>query len=108
MSFADGFPLVVRAEQNGRQQVTIPVNLNSLIGIDLANRLGLRLRPEGHDLAGACIACKSSDAFRVHQQTGVAHCFSCQGKWSPFQVAEVAQAGTWRERGAAPRIPERG
>src|ERR1700736_5771572 len=63
---------------------------NYQIGIELARRLGLSLsRQEGHDLAGPCIACKSSDAFRLHQQTGVAHCFSCQGKWSPFQVAEA-------------------
>jgi hypothetical protein len=62
---------------------------NAHIGTELANRLGLRLRREGHDLAGPCIACKSSDAFRLHQQAGVAHCFSCQGKWSPFQVAEA-------------------
>ena len=69
--------------------MTVPINLNSQIGIELANRLGLRLRHEGHDLAGPCIACRSSDAFRLHQQTGVAHCFSCQGKWSPFQVVEA-------------------
>ncbi len=70
--------------------MTVSVNLNSRIGIELANRLGLQLtRREGHDLAGACIACKSSDAFRLHRQTGVGHCYSCQGKWSPFQVAET-------------------
>lgn len=70
--------------------MTISVNLNSQIGIELANRLGLRFpRREGHDLAGPCIACKSSDAFRLHQQTGVAQCYSCGGKWSPFQVAET-------------------
>ena len=60
------------------------------IGIELANRLGLSLnRREGHDLAGPCIACKSSDAFRLHQQIGLGHCFSFQGKWAPFQVAET-------------------
>jgi hypothetical protein len=73
----------------GGTEMAVSVNLNSDIGVKLANRLGLRLQPEGHDLAGPCIACKSSDAFRLHQQTGVAHCFSCQGKWSPFQVAEA-------------------
>ena len=67
----------------------VSVNLNSRIGIELASRLGLQLnRREGHDLAGHCIACKSSDAFRLHEQTGVAQCYSCGGKWSPFQVAE--------------------
>ncbi len=80
--------------------MTVSVNLNSQIGVDLANRLGLPLnRREGHDLAGACIACKSSDAFRLHQQTGVGHCYSCQGKWSPFDVA-VAVLGD-RERAKA-------
>jgi len=38
---------------------------------------------------GPCIACKSGDAFRLHVQTGVAQCYSCGGKWSPFQVAEA-------------------
>ncbi len=70
--------------------MTVSVDLNSRIGIELASRLGLQLnRREGHDLAGPCIACKSSDAFRLHHQTGVGHCYSCQGKWSPFQVAET-------------------
>lgn len=70
--------------------MTIPVNLDSQIGVELANRLGLQInRREGHDLAGPCIACKSSDAFRLHQQTGIGFCYSCQGKWSPFQIAET-------------------
>ena len=60
------------------------------IGIALANSLGLALnKRERHDLAGPCIACQSSDAFRLHTETGVAHCFSCHGKWSPFQLAET-------------------
>jgi hypothetical protein len=66
------------------------VNLNRQSGVELAHRLGFQLsRREGHDLAGPCIACKSSDAFRLHQQTGVAQCYSCHGKWSPFQLAEA-------------------
>jgi hypothetical protein len=85
----NGSLLVVRVDENGRAKMTVSVHVNSHIGIELASRLGLRLRREGHDLAGSCIACKSSDAFRLHQQTGVAHCFSCQGKWSPFRVAEA-------------------
>ena len=57
------------------------------MGVILASRLGLPLKKrEGHDLAGPCIACKSSDAFRLHIETGVAHCFSCDNKWSPFQL----------------------
>lgn len=59
-------------------------------GGELARRLGLQLNPsEGHNLAGPCISCKSSDAFSLHKQLGVAHCFSCNGKWSPFQLAET-------------------
>jgi hypothetical protein len=74
----------------GGADMSVSVKLNSQIGVELASRLGLQLpRREGHDLAGPCIACKSSDAFRLHQQTGVGHCYSCQGKWSPFQVAET-------------------
>src|SRR5713101_4400246 len=74
----------------GGAAMTSPNHQNGKMGVELANRLGLQLnRREGHDLAGPCIACKSSDAFRLHQQTGVAHCFSCHGKWSPFQVAET-------------------
>ncbi|MSO37797.1 MAG: hypothetical protein EXQ69_06035, partial [Acidimicrobiia bacterium] len=60
------------------------------IGTELASRLGLQTdRREGHDLVGPCVACQSSDAFRIHQQSGVAQCYSCGGKWSPFQLAEV-------------------
>src|SRR5262249_34724078 len=74
----------------GGAEMTVAVNLDSQIGVELENRLGLQLnRREGHDLAGPCIACKSRDAFRLHQQTGVGHCYACQGKWSPFQVAET-------------------
>lgn len=70
--------------------MTVVVGKDSQIGIVLSSRLGLVLNNrEGHDLAGPCIACKSSDAFRLHVQTGVAQCYSCGGKWSPFQVAEA-------------------
>ncbi|GIW78767.1 MAG: hypothetical protein KatS3mg105_0574 [Gemmatales bacterium] len=70
--------------------MTISVDLNSRIGIELASRLGLPLnRREGHDLAGPCISCNSSDAFRLHEKTGVGYCYSCCSRWSPFQVAET-------------------
>lgn len=60
------------------------------IGTTLAAKLGLTLpKREGHDLAGACVLCKSSDAFRVHADTGVAQCYSCQRAWSPFDLAKV-------------------
>ena len=65
------------------------INKESQIGIALASHLGLgEYQRVGHDLAGPCVVCKSSDAFHLHQQTGVAHCFSCDVKWSPFQLAE--------------------
>jgi len=59
------------------------------IGVELAKRLGMTInKTEGHDLVGPCIECKSSDAFRLHQQSGIAQCYSCGGKWSSFQIAE--------------------
>ena len=59
------------------------------IGTVLAERLELKIiKREGHDLAGPCVRCESSDAFRVHQDTGVAYCYSCNSKWSPFRLAE--------------------
>jgi len=74
--------------------MTVIIGKDSQIGTILADRLGLQLnKREGHDLAGPCIACKSSDAFRLHVETGVAQCYSCGGKWSPFQVAEVMAGG---------------
>lgn len=70
--------------------MTLIIGKDSQIGIILAGRLGLALKKrEGHDLAGPCIACKSSDAFRLHIHTGVGHCYSCGKKWSPFEVAKV-------------------
>lgn len=84
----------------GGAEITASVNLNSRIGIELVSRLGLPLDcRDWHDLAGPCIDCKSSDAFRLHQQTGVGYCYSCQRKWSPFQVAETVLGD--RERAKA-------
>ena len=69
--------------------MSTPISADSQIGVNLAHRIGLGdYKREGHDLAGPCVGCKSSDAFRLHGQTGVAHCFSCGAKWSPFQLAE--------------------
>jgi hypothetical protein len=79
----------------GGPAVTIPLNggvhnPGGQMGIELARRLSLKInKTEGHDLVGPCVACQSSDALWLHQETGVAHCFSCDGKWSPFQLAEV-------------------
>lgn len=75
------------------------LNSSSNLGGTLATRLGLKiLRHEGHDLAGPCIACESSDAFRLHQELGVAQCYSCGAKWSPFQVAEVVMGDRTQAR----------
>lgn len=58
-------------------------------GKRLAERLGLEITgTEGHDLTGPCIHCESFDAFRIHQETGVAQCYACASKWSPYALAE--------------------
>jgi putative DNA primase/helicase len=58
-------------------------------GALLAERLGIEsLGREGHNVKAACVSCDSSDAFRVHQDTGVAFCHSCNGRWSRLQLAE--------------------
>ncbi len=84
--------------------LTLP-SPDSEVGVVLASRLGLKLaKREGHDLAGPCITCKSSDAFRLHIHSGVAQCFSCGGKWSPFKLLRscwqprTGQAVTCRDR----------
>jgi hypothetical protein len=58
----------------------------------LAERLGLTLpKVESGNLAGPCPypGCGSSDAFRLDIETGVGHCFSCNGKSSPYALAEA-------------------
>lgn len=68
-------------------------------GAKLAERLGIiSLGNEGHDLCAACIACDSSDGFRVHRQTGVAHCYVCKVDYSRLRLAETMlgdQRGAW-------------
>ncbi len=54
----------------------------------LIEQLGLSpLGREGHDVKLACIDCDSSDAMRVHCETGVGFCHSCKAKWSPYKLA---------------------
>ena len=54
----------------------------------LAERLALHVvGQEGHDLKVPCVSCTSSDAGRVHQDTGVFHCYSCHEGLSAFQLA---------------------
>jgi len=69
--------------------VSTSSNSSRGVGTALATRLGITIaKREGHDLVGPCVACQSSDAFRLHQDECVAQCYSCGGKWSPFQLAE--------------------
>ena len=59
-------------------------------GVLLAERLGLKiLGTEGHDLKTACVSCQSSDAGRVHQDTGVYFCFSCQKALSAWDLCKL-------------------
>ena len=61
------------------------------VGMMLAERLGLKiLGTEGHDLKCACVSCDSSDAARVHQDTGVFFCFSCKKALSAWDLCKVA------------------
>lgn len=68
-------------------------------GAVLAERLGIEpLGKDGHNVKAACIACDSSDAFRVHQDTGVAYCHSCKAKWSRLELATTVlgdQKAAW-------------
>ncbi len=58
-------------------------------GAELCERLGIPiLGREGHDLKAACPYCGSSDALRIHSDTGVAFCYSCQAKASRLELAE--------------------
>jgi len=58
------------------------------IGNELAARLRLEITGrEGHDLVGPCVHCPSRDAFRLHAEKGIAQCYSCRIKLSPFQLA---------------------
>jgi len=56
----------------------------------LAERLGLTIiGTEGHDLKTPCVSCQSSDAGRVHTETGVFFCYSCQKALSAFDLCKV-------------------
>lgn len=68
-------------------------------GALLAERLGIvGLRNEGHDVVAACISCDSSDGFRVHRETGIAHCHVCKAGYSRLKLAETvlgSQPAAW-------------
>ena len=52
-------------------------------GEQLAERLGLTIvGREGHDVKCGCIACDSSDAMRVHRETGIAF-------WKTLEIGNV-------------------
>ena len=51
--------------------MSMPSDCDNQVGVTLADRVDLKVpEQEGHDPADPCIACESSDAFRLHQQTG--------------------------------------
>ena len=59
-------------------------------GRALAERLGLSIMgTEGHDLKCGCRFCGSSDAGRLHADTGCYFCFSCQRALSPFDLCKI-------------------
>jgi hypothetical protein len=77
----------MRIPRIGRGQPMIAVRE---AGRELAGRLGVEIiGDEGHDLKCACVACPSSDAFRIHRETGLAHCYSCHVGLSRLQLAEL-------------------
>ena len=56
----------------------------------LAERLGLKvIGQEGHDLKCGCPLCSSSDAGRVHVDTGCFYCFACQKALNAFDLCKV-------------------
>lgn len=59
-------------------------------GRTLSERLGLKIiGTEGHDLKCACVSCKSSDGGRIHQDTGVFHCYVCHKALSAWDLSKV-------------------
>jgi hypothetical protein len=59
-------------------------------GRALAENLGLTIvGTEGHDLKTACPFCTSTDAGRIHQDTGAYWCFSCHKGLSGYDLAKM-------------------
>jgi len=59
-------------------------------GRALAERLNLSIvGAEGHDLKVSCPFCGSSDAARVHSETGIFFCFACQKGLNAFDLCKV-------------------
>lgn len=62
-------------------------------GRTLAERLGIQIiGTENHDLKCACVSCKSSDAGRIHRDSGAYYCYSCSKALSPFDLCKVVLA----------------
>ncbi|MCC6123341.1 MAG: DUF3987 domain-containing protein [Pirellulales bacterium] len=62
---------------------------NGVAGRRLVELLGIQVKGnEGHDLKMACVSCPSSDAGRLHSETGVFHCYSCGASLSAFALCE--------------------
>ena len=91
-SYDDGWPPVARVDANGRRGNADGVPVRTVrVGVMLAKspRPAYSTSVRATTWPGRASPCKSSDAFRLHVQWGVAQCYSCGGKWSPFQLAEV-------------------
>lgn len=59
-------------------------------GRALTERLGLTiLGTEGHDIKVPCVSCQSSDAGRIHSETGVYFCYSCNRALNAFDLCKV-------------------
>ena len=59
-------------------------------GRALAERLGLEIiGTEGHDLKCGCRFCGSSDAGRLHVDSGVYSCYSCRKGASGFDLTKI-------------------
>ena len=59
-------------------------------GRRLADRLNIPIvGKEGRDLKCACISCSSSDAGRIHEDTGFFHCYSCGKNLMNFDLAKL-------------------
>lgn len=57
-------------------------------GSRLASLLGLTIiGSERHDLTGPCVlGCQSSDAFRLHENSGISQCYSCHAKSNAYDL----------------------
>jgi hypothetical protein len=70
------------------------INATQNPGVMLCERLGLSIiGAEGHDLKIPCVSCQSSDAARVHSETGVFFCYSCNKALNAFDLCKVVLGG---------------